>query len=84
MTETINLNVVFSKYIRPSVVVLLVVQTTIVTKTQNARANVNNNNFRFVCLAVIVSPPNAKAQAPPPEPDAGCNDDAQISWSRQN
>jgi len=28
--------------------------------------------------------PNAKAQAPPQEPDVGCNDDVQISWSRQN
>jgi hypothetical protein len=27
---------------------------------------------------------NARAQAPPPETDAGCKDDGQISWSRQN
>jgi hypothetical protein len=28
--------------------------------------------------------PNARAQTPPPEPDAGCNEDAQISWRGQN
>ena len=28
--------------------------------------------------------PNARAQAPPPETDAGCKDDVQISWPRQN